>query len=225
MTKYLGRTIEVISGFFPGVKKILEIGARYEKGQEKIVNLRNLFKYEQYIGLDMRKGRGVDVVADATSLPFDNESFDLIICFETLEHAQKFWLIASEINRTLRKDGGVIISTHQNYPLHKHPSDYFRYTPYGLVSLFSFLKEKLVFSISPPFDNEVKINPQTVILVGWKKRNSLLKNKLRYALTKQKVSILERKPYRHRLQDGLKYIKRGLLEIFYRQEIEFYDDY
>lgn len=224
MTKYLRKAVEVIVSQLPNKpKNVLEIGSKQERGQEKIANLRSLFNGVEYIGIDMRKGMGVDIVASAENLPFDRESFNLIICLETLEHAEKPWLISQEINRTLKKSGTLIISSQQNYPLHKHPSDYFRYTPYGLSSLFDFLKEKLICSISPPFCDEVKMNPQAVILVGWKQKEALLKKRLIRELKKRKSEISGHKPYRHRLQDGFRYFKRGMMEIFYKQEIEFFN--
>lgn len=222
MTKHLRKAIEIIVSHLPKPKKVLEIGSKQERGQEGIANLRSLFKSVEYLGLDMRKGKGVDILANAEHLPFDNSSFDFIICLETLEHSKRPWLIVQEVNRVLKKNGVVVVSSQQNYPLHKHPSDYFRYTPFGLASLLDFLKEKITVSISPPFDDEVRLNPQTVILVGWKKNKRLLKTKLIKALISHKSEISVHKPYRHRLHDGLKYIRRGVMEIIFRQEIKLY---
>lgn len=223
MTKHLRKAIEVIISELPKPKKVLEIGSKQEKGQEVIANMRNLFLDIEYCGLDIRKGLGVDIIANAEHLPFPKSCFDLIICLETLEHTMRPWLVTQEINRTLMRSGAVIISSQQNHPLHKHPSDYFRYTPYGISSLFDYLQEKLIFSISPPFDEEVRLNPQTIVLVGWKQNNKLLKRKLIKALTNHKSKISIHKPYRHRLQDGFRYFKRGMMEIFYKQEIEFFN--
>lgn len=43
-------------------------------------------------------------------LPFQNNSFDLILCFETIEHVEKPVLILKEIKRVLRKNGTLILA-------------------------------------------------------------------------------------------------------------------
>ena len=222
MTKPLREAIRIIVETIPRPKKVLEIGSRQAKNQRRIANLRSLFRDCEFVGTDMQKGPGVDVVADAEKLPFMDGSFDLVLCLETLEHADKPWLITDEIQRVLRSDGIAIVSSQQNFPLHMHPSDYFRYTPYGLRSLFPLLNNNLVVSISPPFLDEVKLNPQAVIFVGSKKRFKFLMNDLKRALISQKEKISVHKPYRHRAQDAIKFFKRGLQEALYREEIEFF---
>lgn len=223
MTKPLRKTIEIIAKVLPKAKNILEIGSRQEKNQQNLANLRGLFSKANYLGVDMRKGPGVDRVTNAEKLPFKNEQFDLVICLETLEHAKRPWLVAGEIERVLAKSGTALVSSQQNFPLHLHPSDFFRYTPYGLASLFGQFKDTLVFSISPPFDQEVKLNPQAVIVVGWKTKQTELKIMLKKMLQKNIVQISGHKPYRHRLQDALKFIHRGLMETQFRHDIAFFE--
>lgn len=205
-------------------KRVLEIGSRQEKNQKDLANLRPLFAMADYIGVDMRSGRGVDKVADAERLPFADKSFDLVLCLEVLEHAKKPWLVAKEIERVVSDKGWVVVSSQQNFPLHKHPSDYFRYTPYGLTSLFDKSKSRLLFSISPPFDNEVKLNPQAVILIGSKEDANISMVEIKKRLINHKNEISVHKPYRHRFFDLIKFLRRGLAEIKFRQEIEFFDD-
>lgn len=221
MTKPLRKAIEIIARSL-APKSVLEIGSRQERNQRELADLRELFPSSDYLGIDMRSGPGVDRVADAEKLPFKNSSFNLILCLETLEHAKRPWLVVKEIERVISDKGVVIISSQQNFPLHKHPSDYFRYTPFGLASFFDSFKSKLVFCISPPFDDEVRLNPQHVILVAAKGENKKLMAEIRQALIKNKSAISVHKPYRHRLFDLLKFFRRGLAEIRYRQEIEFF---
>ena len=49
--------------------------------------------------------------ADIASLPFDDESFDLIVCFETIEHLDDDVSALRELRRVLADDGLLIIST------------------------------------------------------------------------------------------------------------------
>ena len=222
MTIHVRQAVEIIIKSLTTPKRVLEIGSRHESNQKKIANLRSLFdNRSEYIGVDMRKGTGVDRVINGEKLPFKNNSFDLILCLETLEHAEKPWVIAKEIERVLSKKGAMIVSSHQNMYIHKHPSDYFRFTPYGLSSLFKETKEKLVFSISVPFEDEVKLNPHAVMLLGWKTKTKA-RLKLKKILKQNQGKISVNKPYRHRLRDGLKILRRGLQEATFKQVIEFF---
>lgn len=223
MTKELRAALEVIlSNMSSQPRKVLEIGSRVADQQESICDLRPLLPKSKYVGLDMQDGVGVDVVADANNLPFPNYSFDLVICLETLEHANNPWKMSEEIKRVVKKNGAIILSSQQNFPIHMHPSDYFRYTPYGLTTLVPEKWQKVVLGISVPFDNEVKLNPKHVIAIAW---NNKLWNKatLKKQLKKQEQVIGGHKPYRHRLFDAIKIIKRALNEANYRQEIHFFE--
>lgn len=60
---------------------------------------------EDYTNLDTRDLEGVDVVSDARDLPFEDESFDLVIAQDVLEH---FWdqeSVLNEWKRVVSKQG------------------------------------------------------------------------------------------------------------------------
>jgi SAM-dependent methyltransferase len=223
MTKELRAALEVIlSNMSTKPKRVLEIGSRVADNQDEICNLRPLLPGSKYIGVDMQDGVGVDVVADAAELPYKDHSFDLIICLETLEHAIDPWKIANEIKRVVKIDGAVILSSQQNFPIHMHPSDYFRYTPYGLATLVPPNWKKIVLGISPPYDREAELNPRHVIAISWNGNNwnkAVLKKKLK----SNEILIGGHKPYRHRLFDAIKIMKRALSEFNYRQVIQFFE--
>lgn len=54
------------------------------------------------LGLDAR------VIGDATNLPFDDETFDLIVCIEVLEHLFEPQLATAEMGRVLRPGGTLV---------------------------------------------------------------------------------------------------------------------
>jgi SAM-dependent methyltransferase len=222
MTKPLRAVIAIVAENLKLKGRVLEIGSRQEKNQRAMANLRPVFKGSEYLGVDMRSGPGVDKVINGNKLPFKDESFDVVICLETLEHADKPWLVAEEIQRVLKKSGVALVSSQQNFPIHMHPLDYFRYTPYGMAVLFGKLKQKLVIAVSPPFDDEVKLNPQAVVLVGWKEKNKKVEE-LKKAILENKNKISVHKPYRHRIQDAWKIFKRACNELVFKQEVEFFD--
>jgi SAM-dependent methyltransferase len=77
----------------------------------------------------------VDVMAWGHDLPFENESFNCVICTEMLEHCPEPALVVREIARVLRPGGRAFITTPFLIPLHEMPYDFFRYTPSALRHL------------------------------------------------------------------------------------------
>lgn len=221
MTKELRRAIEIIVAQMSAPKRVLEVGSRTAINQEELANLRGLFPVSKYLGVDMQKGPGVEMVANANELPLSQNSFELVLCLETLEHADQPWKVVKEIERVSKNKGGIILSSQQNFPLHNHPHDYFRYTPYGLASLIKSKAHKVIFAISPPFDREVELNPQHVVVVAW---NGDVWNeaKLKRALKQGIPYISGHKPYRHRVMEAVKILKRAFLELRYRMTIKFF---
>ena len=84
----------------------------------------------EFIGIDMQEGKGVDIVMNAHDLltKFEPESFDVIFCMNTLEHDNRFW-VTLENMYLLLKTGGYLVfgSPTYNFPIHKHPKDYYRF--------------------------------------------------------------------------------------------------
>jgi SAM-dependent methyltransferase len=76
--------------------------------------------------------RGVAVITSADSLPFEDGSFDCVICTEVLEHCSDPAAVFSEIHRTLKPGGRVFLTTPFIAPLHEMPNDFYRYTPSAL---------------------------------------------------------------------------------------------
>lgn len=91
---------------------------------------------KKYIGFDMKAGKDIDVVGDVLNPPFNESSFDTIICTQVLEHVEKPWVVAEHMERIL-KPGGICIATAPfMVPYHADPYDFFRYTQQGIESLF-----------------------------------------------------------------------------------------
>lgn len=95
-------------------------------------------KVESYIGIDLLSSGSsdaIDAFADICLLPFVKESFDTVLCSEVLEHVSDPFVAIREIHRVLKKVGVLILSCPQTYQLHDAPSDYYRFTKYGLIEL------------------------------------------------------------------------------------------
>ncbi len=92
----------------------------------------------EYLGTDIESGSDVDIVADIHRLTqtTGEEAFDIIISCSTFEHFKYPHLAAHEILKSLRVGGLLFVQTHQSYPLHAYPYDYFRFSKEALAGLF-----------------------------------------------------------------------------------------
>lgn len=93
-----------------------------------------------YVGVDAVPGEQVDDVAPAESLPYEDGSFDVVLCTQVLEHVDEPAKVLSEIDRVLSPGGVAFLSTHGVYLYHPDPSDsdrdYWRWTHSGLLRIF-----------------------------------------------------------------------------------------
>jgi SAM-dependent methyltransferase len=95
-----------------------------------------------YIALDSVVGdsswdySNLHVVADLARLPFDDASYEAVICTQVLEHVREPQRVLKEFFRVLKPGGWCFISAPQSWYQHQKPHDYFRYTSFGLCYLF-----------------------------------------------------------------------------------------
>lgn len=87
------------------------------------------------IALDVRQGRGVQVLGDAQVLGLADQSFDVVLCTEVLEHLPEPQRAIDEMHRVLTPGGTLLLTTRFLFPIHDAPHDYFRFTKYGLRHL------------------------------------------------------------------------------------------
>jgi SAM-dependent methyltransferase len=123
---------------------IIEIGSFQVDGQEELANLRPLFPGKQYIGCDMRPGKGVDSIENVENLSYQNESIGTIICLDTLEHVKNIIMAKNEMHRVLNPNGFIIISSVMNFPIHDYPYDYWRFTPEAFDFLLDMFISKII---------------------------------------------------------------------------------
>lgn len=90
-----------------------------------------------YIGLDISTDRSQpNIVGLGNTLPFEDGSFDTVVAFQVLEHVPDPFAVVREVTRVLKPNGCLIATAPQAWRIHEPPHDYFRYTRYGLASLF-----------------------------------------------------------------------------------------
>jgi SAM-dependent methyltransferase len=87
------------------------------------------------------------VLADAAALPFADATFDLVLMVEVLHHLPDPGRALAEAGRVLDAAGVFVLTTRQAWRPLGAPSDYFRFTSYGLDRLLDasgLRRERLV---------------------------------------------------------------------------------
>lgn len=100
----------------------------------------HLFPAARYVGLelDTAKNRAADFADayyDGGRFPFDDASFDAVLCNEVLEHAFEPDRLVAEMARVLRPGGRLLLTVPFAWDEHEQPADYGRYTSFGLAHL------------------------------------------------------------------------------------------
>ena len=155
--------IELTAATLPIRGSIYEFGAWQADGQESAADLRDIFPGIDYVGCDMRPGKGVDRVLDLHAIDLPNTSVATVISCDTLEHVEYPRQAIAEIHRILDPQGMLIITSVMNFPIHEYPQDYWRFTPEGFRSLLKPFASSFIGS----FGDEPE-HPQTVVGIGFK---------------------------------------------------------
>ena len=116
---------------------VAEVGARVVSSQ--MSPLRAAFAgAERYIGIDIHAAPNVDVVGDAHYIHdlIGREAAGAVFSLSVMEHLAQPWLFAYGVNRALKVGGITFHLTHQSWPLHEEPNDFWRFSDEGLKVLF-----------------------------------------------------------------------------------------
>lgn len=106
---------------------IIEIGSLTSN---KAVSFRDDFKGQEYVGLDMQKGPGVDIVCDLEKGigNLKENYFNFMICLTVLEHTQRPWIVVENMKRLLKPGGWMYLSVPWIWRYHPYPDDYWRFS-------------------------------------------------------------------------------------------------
>ena len=162
MRELVKEFVQIVSEIIPIKEPIVEFGSLQVQGQEGYADLRPFFQGKKYIGADIQKGPGVDCILNLHEIDLPSESVGTVLIMETLEHVEFPRKAILEINRILKPDGVLVISSVMNFPIHNYPHDYWRFTPQGFKSLLQIFPCFIV-----DFAGNEKF-PHTIIGVGLK---------------------------------------------------------
>ncbi len=92
----------------------------------------------RYIGVDVHPAPNVDVTGDAHFLHelLGEASVDAVFSIAVMEHLAYPWLFAAAVNRTLTDGGLTFHATHQAWPTHEQPNDFWRFSENSMRVLF-----------------------------------------------------------------------------------------
>lgn len=126
---FLTRSLPKVDG------PVLEVGSRDYGSTE---NFREIYAGNEYIGVDLSEGKGVDRVIDLAQgigdLP--PQHFALVIGCSVLEHVRRPWVMADNLTRLLRPGGAIYIAVPWVWRYHPYPDDYYRFSWRGVAELF-----------------------------------------------------------------------------------------
>jgi len=118
-------------------KDVLDVGASMDGGSMRPYI--ESHRPRSYVGVDIQKAPGVDVICDAMELldRFGPESFDVLVANELLEHIRDWRRLVHIFKSVLRADGILIITTRSlGFPFHYAPFDFWRYEQEDMREIF-----------------------------------------------------------------------------------------
>ncbi len=115
---------------------VLEIGSR---ARSAITRREIIPRHLEYVGLDILPGRNVDIVGDAHELSrlFGARRFVAAFSFSVFEHLVMPWKVAIELNKVLCAEGLVFTQSHQTWPAHEEPWDFWRFSIHSWRAIFN----------------------------------------------------------------------------------------
>jgi hypothetical protein len=118
--------------------RVIEVGTRRSNPDHPTHHQAWAGADAEYLMVDAVPGDDVDLVADAHSLHGAlvrsgavvhwQDAFQAIICVSTLEHLARPWAALEDWALCLRPGGMVYLQTHQTFPEHGYPDDFWRFT-------------------------------------------------------------------------------------------------
>lgn len=118
-------------------------------------------RHAQWITTDI-EGSDVDIRADLHVIDQHVGELDGIFSPATLEHIERPWVAMIAMGRALKPGGALFLHTHQTFPLHGYPHDYYRFSTEALKSLCFDAGLEVV---SAGYDNACSIVPPASVEV------------------------------------------------------------
>lgn len=114
--------------------RILEIGPSGSPSSYKKIVDNDTIAWET---LDISKREKITYVAeDEYKFPIPDNTFDIVLSGQVIEHIKKIWVWIKELSRVCKKNGHVITIAPASWTFHEAPVDCWRIYPDGMRSLY-----------------------------------------------------------------------------------------
>ncbi len=135
--------------YFKDGMKVLEIGGKGETIFCKIVNNPSIIWQTLDINLENEETLFENnhfVCNKEYEYPFEENTYDIIVSGNVIEHVRKIWVWTKELNRVVKKNGIVITINPISWPFHLAPIDCWRIYPDGARALFEDAEFSILLS-------------------------------------------------------------------------------
>ncbi len=104
-------------------------------------------------GVDIRQGPNVDKVVEPYDYPFMDNSFDVVLSGQAMEHVEDLVKWINELVRVLKPGGRLCITTVSKMFYHPYPVDCWRIMPDGMKWLFDQTDQLTDYDIRLTFED------------------------------------------------------------------------
>ena len=133
---------------------------KYDLRKKKVLNVgcggkKDAYFFENIINIDLLDYSEITnfIKCDAEEMPFEDESFDVVILIDMLEHTKHPFKVLEEISRVLKKEGYLITVNTTRFKMHgdeikgfEYP-DYWRFNEAGIRLLLEENEIKVIEEI------------------------------------------------------------------------------
>jgi SAM-dependent methyltransferase len=121
--------LDQVKQYFTG--RVLNAGC----GNRDLTEIMKSYGTTEVVNYDIESTIPGAIIGSLVETPFENNSFDCIICNAVLEHVPAIDKVMGELSRVLKPGGFFVASVPYLQPYHLNPTDFRRYTRDGLIEL------------------------------------------------------------------------------------------
>jgi len=136
------------------IRKFVEFGSRQVKPSDVILDAgagkqqyRQFFSHAKYEATDIEQLPNCehDFICSLDNIPKPDNTYDVILCTQVLEHVEFPQKVVDEFYRILKPGGMLFLTAPQGARVHSEPYHFFNFTNYGLASLFKQSRFDIIF--------------------------------------------------------------------------------